>query len=100
MEKIHTDFIDETDGTVTGRHYETFYNVCKSIQQEKEYLRVFADSDFTDFETRIPYELLEKAGFKKVETVTEEISSGMDAFDELDLPEGATRLVLEIGGEL
>lgn len=96
MDKIHTDFIDETDGTVIGRVYETFYNVCKSVQPTDEYLRVFADSDFTDAETRIPYELLEKAGFKRVETVTDEIESGMDGFDTADLPEGAARVVLGV----
>lgn len=96
IEKIHTDLIDE-EGIVAGRQYETFYGVCKSVQQaDGGYLRVLVDNDFTDIETRIPYEVLEKAGFKRTATVESEIDTGMDAFDELDSSGDVARITLGI----
>lgn len=96
LDPIHSDNIDD-DGIVDGYQYETYYQVCKSVIPDTDYLRVSIDGGFTDVETRIPYELLKQAGFDRIRQVEEEISSGMTEFDaDAHLPEGVVPAILGI----
>jgi hypothetical protein len=80
MDKIHTDLVD-ADAIVEGHQYETYYQVSDRLILADDYLRVVSDGGFTDTETRIPYDLLEKAGFKRERIVTGEIQSGLNAIE-------------------
>ena len=53
------------DGTVEGYQIETHYRHCKHIANDDGFLRVVADDDIIDIETRIPFKLLEAAGWVK-----------------------------------
>lgn len=53
------------DGTIDDTTFETHYCEIDCIIPADGYLRVIADNDFTDVETRIPFELLEAAGWKR-----------------------------------
>lgn len=59
---IHTEGIGE-DGTVEGTVIETFYFPCKGIAAGDGYIRVFADAEGYDTETRIAHETLIAAGW-------------------------------------
>jgi len=53
------------DGTVDGHVVETYYHPFLKLIDGDGYLRVVADGDFTDIETRIPHSFLEAAGWRK-----------------------------------
>ncbi|HLL74859.1 MAG TPA: hypothetical protein VK421_06305 [Pyrinomonadaceae bacterium] len=54
------------DGTIGDTVFETHYCEIDHLIMGDGYLRVIADNDFTDVETRIPFEMLEAAGWQRV----------------------------------
>jgi hypothetical protein len=56
--------VDE-DGIVEGHMVETYYHAFEKLIDGNGYVRVVADGDFTDIETRIPYASLEALGWSK-----------------------------------
>jgi hypothetical protein len=59
------DGVDE-DGIVEDLDVETYYKPFMRLLDGDGYLRVIADDDFVDIETRIPHGFLEAAGWRKV----------------------------------
>jgi hypothetical protein len=53
------------DGTIDDAVVETHYCEIDRLIEGDGYLRVIADQGFTDVETRIPFAMLEAAGWKR-----------------------------------
>lgn len=56
--------VDE-GGIVEGHDVETYYHPFLKLMDGDGYLRVIADDEFVNCETRIPHSFLEAAGWRK-----------------------------------
>lgn len=61
--QMHTDHVDEEDGTINDCIIETYYAPIESLAVADGYLRVFADNGGTNIETRIAFETLTALGW-------------------------------------